>query len=246
MYERYIKRALDVLLSSVGLVVLSPLLALIALVIRLDSPGPVVFKQKRFGKDRKLFEIYKFRTMRVDAPRDVPTNDLRGSKGYITRVGRILRMSSLDELPQLWNILKGDMSLIGPRPALWNQEDLMAWRDRFGASQIRPGLSGWAQVNGRDYLSRDLEKKARRDAEYAHNSAAGRSGLRRRKWTCTALGMQAPFWVAAASSTWRGWRTEKSSPATRRSTTASTVSWRWRWPGRPRRRASGSLCSSAA
>ena len=169
MYERYIKRALDVVLSAVGLVVLSPLLALIALAIRLDSPGPVVFKQKRFGKDRKLFEIYKFRTMRVDAPRDVPTNDLRGSRGYITRVGRILRMSSLDELPQLWNILKGDMSLIGPRPALWNQEDLMAWRDRFGASQIRPGLSGWAQVNGRDYLSRDLEKKARRDGEYAHN-----------------------------------------------------------------------------
>ena len=169
MYERYVKRALDVLLSAVGLVVLSPLLALIALVIRLDSPGPVVFKQKRFGKDRKLFEIYKFRTMRVDAPRDVPTNDLRGSKGYITRVGRILRMTSLDELPQLWNILKGDMSLIGPRPALWNQDDLMAWSDRFWASQFRPGLSGWAQVNGRDYLSRDLEKKARRDAEYAHN-----------------------------------------------------------------------------
>ena len=159
MYERYIKRALDVVLSAVGLVALSPLLALIALAIRLDSPGPAVFHQKRFGKDRKLFEIYKFRTMRVDAPRDVPTNDLRGSKGYITRVGRILRMTSLDELPQLWNILKGDMSLIGPRPALWNQEDLMAWRDRFGASHIRPGLSGWAQVNGRDYLSRDLEKR---------------------------------------------------------------------------------------
>lgn len=169
MYERYIKRALDVVLSAVGLVALSPLLALIALAIRLDSPGPAVFHQKRFGKDRKLFEIYKFRTMRVDAPRDVPTNDLRGSRGYITRVGRILRMTSLDELPQLWNILKGDMSLIGPRPALWNQEDLMAWRDRFGASHIRPGLSGWAQVNGRDYLSRDLEKKARRDGEYAHN-----------------------------------------------------------------------------
>ena len=171
MYERYIKRALDVVLSAVGLVVLSPLLALIALAIRLDSPGPVVFHQKRFGKDRKLFEIYKFRTMRVDAPRDVPTNDLRGSKGYITRVGRILRMTSLDELPQLWNILRGDMSLIGPRPALWNQEDLMAWRDRFGASHIRPGLSGWAQVNGRDYLSRDLEKKARRDAEYGHKAS---------------------------------------------------------------------------
>ena len=169
MYERYIKRVLDVIFSAVCLVLFSPLFALIALAIRLDSPGPVVFRQKRFGKDRKLFEIYKFRTMRVDAPRDVPTNDLSGSKGYITRVGRLLRMSSLDELPQLWNILKGDMSLIGPRPALWNQDDLMAWRDRFGASHVRPGLSGWAQVNGRDYLSRDLEKKARRDAEYAHN-----------------------------------------------------------------------------
>ena len=164
MYERYIKRALDVVLSAVGLVVLSPLLALIALAIRLDSPGPVVFHQKRFGKDRKLFEIYKFRTMRVDAPRDVPTNDLRGSKGYITRVGRILRTTSLDELPQLWNILRGDMSLIGPRPALWNQEDLMAWRDRFGASHIRPGLSGWAQVNGRDNVT--VAEKARLDAEY--------------------------------------------------------------------------------
>lgn len=169
MYERYVKRALDVVLSLISLVVLSPLLLLITIAVRLDSPGPALFKQKRFGKDRTFFEIYKFRTMRIDTPRDVPTNDLRGSKRYITRVGRVLRVTSLDELPQLWNILKGDMSLIGPRPALWNQEDLMAWRDRFGASNVRPGLSGWAQVNGRDYLSRDLEKKARRDAEYAHN-----------------------------------------------------------------------------
>lgn len=169
MYERYVKRALDVVLSLISLVVLSPLLLLITIAVRLDSPGPALFKQRRFGKDRTFFEIYKFRTMRIDTPRDVPTNDLRGSKRYITRVGRVLRVTSLDELPQLWNILKGDMSLIGPRPALWNQEDLMAWRDRFGASNVRPGLSGWAQVNGRDYLSRDLEKKARRDAEYAHN-----------------------------------------------------------------------------
>lgn len=169
MYERYVKRALDVVLSLISLVVLSPLLLLVTIAVRLDSPGPALFKQKRFGKDRTFFEIYKFRTMRIDTPRDVPTNDLRGSKRYITRVGRVLRVTSLDELPQLWNILKGDMSLIGPRPALWNQEDLMAWRDRFGASNVRPGLSGWAQVNGRDYLSRDLEKKARRDAEYAHN-----------------------------------------------------------------------------
>ena len=169
MYERYVKRALDVVLSLISLVVLSPLLLLITIAVRLDSPGPALFKQRRFGKDRTFFEIYKFRTMRIDTPRDVPTNDLRGSKRYITRVGRVLRVTSLGELPQLWNILKGDMSLIGPRPALWNQEDLMAWRDRFGASNVRPGLSGWAQVNGRDYLSRDLEKKARRDAEYAHN-----------------------------------------------------------------------------
>ena len=165
MYERYIKRALDVLLSAVGLVVLSPLLALIALAIRLDSPGPVVFKQKRFGKDRKLFEIYKFRTMRVDAPRDVPTNDLRGSKGYITRVGRILRMTSLDELPQLWNILRGDMSLIGPRPALWNQDDLIAERDKYGANDCVPGLTGYAQIHGRDELP--IPKKAELDGYYA-------------------------------------------------------------------------------
>ena len=107
--------------------------------------------------------------MRTDAPRDVPTNDLRGAGSYITRLGGVLRKTSLDELPQLWNILKGDMSLIGPRPALWNQEDLMELRDKYGASMIRPGLSGWAQVNGRDYLSRDLDKKARRDGEYANN-----------------------------------------------------------------------------
>ncbi len=169
MYERYLKRALDAAIALVSLIVLSPVLLLIALAIRLDSKGPVIFKQQRYGKDKRLFDIYKFRTMRVDTPRDVPTNELRGSKSYITRVGKVLRETSLDELPQLWNILKGDMALIGPRPALWNQYDLMELRDRYGASGVRPGLSGWAQVNGRDYLSRDLDKKARRDAEYAHN-----------------------------------------------------------------------------
>ena len=145
MYERYIKRALDVVLSAVGLVVLSPLLALIALAIRLDSPGPVVFHQKRFGKDRKLFEIYKFRTMRVDAPRDVPTNDLRGSKGYITRVGRILRMTSLDELPQLWNILKGDMSIVGPRPALPREVEQYGDYEKQRL-YVTPGLSCYWQI----------------------------------------------------------------------------------------------------
>ena len=169
MYERYIKRALDVIISLFSLIILSPLMLLIAVLIKLDSKGPVIFKQKRFGKNKEFFEIYKFRTMRTDTPKDVPTNDLKGAKSYITPLGKVLRKSSLDELPQLWNILRGDMSLIGPRPALWNQEDLMEWRDKFGASMIRPGLSGWAQVNGRDYLSRDLEKKARRDGEYAQN-----------------------------------------------------------------------------
>ena len=173
MYERYVKRVLDVLISAVGLVVLSPLLLLIAIAIKLGSRGPVIFRQKRYGKDRGFFEICKFRTMRVDAPRDVPTNDLRGAKAYITPVGKVLRKTSLDELPQLWNILKGEMSLIGPRPALWNQDDLMALRDKYGASMIRPGLSGWAQVNGRDYLSRDLDKKARRDGEYAAHVSFG-------------------------------------------------------------------------
>ena len=169
MYERSIKRALDIIISLISLVVLSPVLLLIAVLIKLESKGPVIFKQKRFGKNKEFFEILKFRTMRTDAPRDVPTNDLRGAGSYITRLGGVLRKTSLDELPQLWNILKGDMSLIGPRPALWNQEDLMELRDKYGASMIRPGLSGWAQVNGRDYLSRDLDKKARRDGEYANN-----------------------------------------------------------------------------
>lgn len=173
MYERYVKRALDVLISAAGLVVLSPLLLLIAIAIKLSSKGPVIFRQKRYGKDRGFFEICKFRTMRVNAPKDVPTNDLRGAKTYITPVGRVLRKTSLDELPQLWNILKGEMSVIGPRPALWNQDDLMALRDKYGASMIRPGLSGWAQVNGRDYLSRDLDKKARRDGEYAAHVSFG-------------------------------------------------------------------------
>ena len=169
MYERYIKRALDVIISLVSLIVLSPVLLIVAVLIKLESKGPVIFRQKRFGRNKELFEIWKFRTMRTDAPKDVPTNDLRGAKSYITPLGAVLRKTSLDELPQLWNILKGDMSLIGPRPALWNQYDLMELRDKYGASMIRPGLSGWAQVNGRDYLSRDEEKKARRDGEYANN-----------------------------------------------------------------------------
>ena len=169
MYERYLKRILDIIISLAALIVLSPVLLVVAVLIKLDSPGPVLFAQKRFGKGKTFFQIYKFRSMRTDTPKDVPTDALKGANSFITPLGNVLRKTSLDELPQLWNILKGDMSLIGPRPALWNQDDLMALRDQYGASMIRPGLSGWAQVNGRDYLSQDLEKKARRDGEYANN-----------------------------------------------------------------------------
>lgn len=169
MYERYVKRLLDVLFSAVLLALLWPAMAVVALLIRLETPGPAIFKQKRYGKDKKFFYIYKFRTMRMDAPRDVDTNRFHDAENYITPLGRILRRYSVDELPQLINILRGDMSFIGPRPALWNQYDLMEWRDRLGASGVRPGLSGWAQVNGRDRLGSDLEKKATLDAQYAQN-----------------------------------------------------------------------------
>ena len=165
MYERYIKRFLDIVISLTALIVLSPVLLVVAILIKLDSPGPILFAQKRFGRNRTFFQIYKFRSMRTDTPKDVPTDALKGANSFITPLGNVLRKTSLDELPQLWNILRGDMSLIGPRPALWNQDDLMALRDQYGASMIRPGLSGWAQVNGRDAI--ELDKKARFDGEYA-------------------------------------------------------------------------------
>ena len=164
MYEKYIKRALDIVISLTALIVLSPVLLLIALLIKLESKGPVIFKQKRFGKNKEFFEILKFRSMRTDAPKDVPTNDLKGAQSFITPLGAVLRKTSLDELPQLWNILRGDMSLIGPRPALWNQDDLIAERDKYGANDVRPGLTGWAQINGRDEL--EIPLKAKLDGEY--------------------------------------------------------------------------------
>lgn len=167
MYERYIKRILDVVLSGFALILLSPFLLLMAFLIKIDSPGPVFFKQKRYGKNKKLFTIYKFRTMRTDAPADVPTNELEQPEKYITGTGAWLRRTSFDELPQLLNILKGDMSVIGPRPALWDQYELMKLRDEQGASGVTPGLTGWAQVNGRDELEDDV--KAMRDGEYARN-----------------------------------------------------------------------------
>ena len=164
MYERVIKRILDILLSLAGLVVLGIPMVIIALCVKLGSPGPVFFRQKRFGVNKSFFNILKFRTMRTDTPRDVPTHMLSDPTKWITRTGAFLRKTSLDELPQLFNILVGDMSVIGPRPALWNQEDLIAERDKYGANDVKPGLTGWAQINGRDELPIDV--KARLDGEY--------------------------------------------------------------------------------
>ena len=167
---RYVKRLLDILLAATGgLVLLLPMLLLTA-AIKLDSPGPVLFTQKRVGKNKRYFQIYKFRTMRIDTPHEIPTHMLGRPDRWITRVGKFLRRASLDELPQLWNILKGDMSFVGPRPALWNQYDLIAARDAFTGrwgltpNTVRPGLTGWAQINGRDELP--IPEKALRDGEY--------------------------------------------------------------------------------
>ena len=152
---------------ALGIVVLLPVFALIAVAIELDDPGPVFFRQKRVGIHKTHFPIMKFRTMKVDTPKDTPTHLLENPDQYITRVGRVLRKTSLDELPQIFQIFTGKMSIIGPRPALWNQFDLIAERDRYGANDVRPGLTGWAQINGRDELPIDV--KARLDGEYVKN-----------------------------------------------------------------------------
>lgn len=159
-----IKRIIDLTLSIAGLVVLSPVLLVLAFAIKLDSPGPVLFKQKRVGINKTHFNIYKFRTMRTDTPKDTPTHLLADPDQYITKMGRFLRRTSLDELPQIINILFGQMAIIGPRPALWNQYDLIEERDKYRANDIRPGLTGWAQINGRDELP--IEVKAKYDGEY--------------------------------------------------------------------------------
>ena len=164
MYKRYIKRLLAVVLSAAGILCLGWLLILLCLAIKIDSPGPVLFKQKRVGIHKTYFEILKFRTMRIDTPKDMPTHLLADPEQYITRVGKFLRKTSLDELPQLFNILAGDMAVIGPRPALWNQYDLIEERDKYVANVVRPGLTGWAQINGRDEL--EIDVKARLDGEY--------------------------------------------------------------------------------
>ena len=164
MYRNCVKRGLAIVLSLVGLLTLGWLLILLSIAIKLDSPGPVLFRQKRVGLGKSHFYILKFRTMRIDTPRDMPTHLLVNPEQYITRVGRFLRKTSLDELPQLFNILAGHMAIVGPRPALWNQFDLIAERDKYGANDIRPGLTGWAQINGRDEL--EIDVKARYDGEY--------------------------------------------------------------------------------
>ncbi len=159
-----VKRAMDVVLSGGAIVILSPVLAGIVIAIKLDSKGPVLFKQKRVGKNKELFEIWKFRSMYAETPKDLPTHMLDNPDAYITKIGKFLRKTSLDELPQIFNIFKGQMSIIGPRPALWNQDDLIAERDKYGANDITPGLTGWAQINGRDEL--EIPVKARFDGEY--------------------------------------------------------------------------------
>lgn len=159
-----IKRLIDIVLSLTGLILLSPVFLLLIVLIKLDSKGPVLFKQKRVGLYKSHFYILKFRTMRIDTPKDTPTHLLENPDQWITKMGKFLRKTSLDELPQIINILKGEMSIIGPRPALWNQYDLIEERDKYGANDVPPGLTGWAQINGRDELP--IEVKAKLDGEY--------------------------------------------------------------------------------
>lgn len=163
-YRNYMKRFLDFILSLCALIILIPIFLIISMLIKLDSTGPVLFTQNRVGKNRNLFKIYKFRTMRIDTPKETPTHQLENAFKWITPTGSFLRKTSLDELPQLINILKGEMAIVGPRPALWNQFDLIKLRSENGSYAIRPGLTGWAQVNGRDEL--EISKKVKYDDEY--------------------------------------------------------------------------------
>ena len=160
-----IKRLIDIALSAIGLLILSPIFVILMIAIKLDSSGPVIFKQKRVGIHKSHFHILKFRTMRIDTPKDTPTHLLENPDQWITKVGKFLRKTSLDELPQIINIFKGEMSIIGPRPALWNQYDLIEKRDKYGANDVPVGLTGWAQINGRDEL--EIDEKAKLDGEYA-------------------------------------------------------------------------------
>ncbi len=163
-YEKYVKRCIDILLSFLGILVLSPLFIFLSIWVVIDDPGPVFFTQKRVGKNKQYFKIHKFRSMKLSTPGNVPTHMLKDPEQYITRSGRFMRSHSLDELPQIWDIFIGNMSVIGPRPGLWNQDLLTAERDKYGANDIKPGLTGWAQINGRDEL--EIPDKARLDGEY--------------------------------------------------------------------------------
>ncbi len=171
MYGK-IKRGMDFMMALGGLVVLAPLFGILIIAIKLDSKGPVFFRQKRVGIHKSYFDILKFRTMRIDTPKDMPTHLLKNPEQYITKTGRFLRRTSLDELPQIWNILRGDMAVVGPRPALWNQYDLIAERDKYGANDVRPGLTGWAQINGRDEL--EIPVKAKLDGDYTEALRCGK------------------------------------------------------------------------
>lgn len=169
MYTHFFKRLIDIVLSFIGIIVLGIPMLIIAVVIKHEDPGPALFKQKRIGKDKKYFMLLKFRSMKMSTPHDVPTHQLENPKQYLLKCGKTLRKLSLDELPQLFNILKGDMSIIGPRPALWNQDDLIAERDKYGANGVKPGLTGWAQINGRDEL--EIPIKAKLDGEYVEKQS---------------------------------------------------------------------------
>ena len=164
MYKKFLKRFIDIVLSLCGLIALALPMIIVAIAIKADSKGPVLFKQKRVGINKTYFNIFKFRTMYTETRADAPTHELENPERWITKVGKILRKTSLDELPQLFNILRGEMSIIGPRPALWNQYDLIEERDKYGANDVRPGLTGWAQINGRDEL--EIDVKAKFDGEY--------------------------------------------------------------------------------
>ena len=164
MYKRFGKRIMDIALSGTGIILFAVPMLVIALLIKISDPGPALFRQKRVGIHKKYFMLLKFRSMKMSTPHDIPTHQLKNPEQYLLTIGKVLRKYSLDELPQLFNILKGDMSVIGPRPALWNQKDLIKERDKYGANDVKPGLSGWAQINGRDEL--EIPKKAKLDGEY--------------------------------------------------------------------------------
>lgn len=167
VYEKVVKRCLDIVLSFFGLVILLPIFLVISIWIFIDDPGPVLFTQKRIGKDKQYFKLHKFRSMKMSTPHNVPTHMLENPEQYITKSGKLIRSHSLDELPQIWDIFIGNMSVIGPRPGLWNQDLLTAERDKYGANDIKPGLTGWAQINGRDEL--EIPVKAKLDGEYTKN-----------------------------------------------------------------------------